>query len=169
MAAIELKFIPVGFIHPKTETGKKGSRWERDNPLNYSSRIEGNKFYLFFSITKLNNFSGKPLLWLQILDEKNNINNDVDIAVINETTGKTSIVELNENYNDFVTIQNKRLSRKMDRMWNRYLISKVKVQKSNLNAKDKSKFVNLARAKYLKQIKLSDKNNTDLENKLKKL
>ena len=76
MAAIELKFIPVGFIHPKTETGKKGSRWERDNPLNYSSRIEGNKFYLFFSITKLNNFSGKPLLWLQILDEKNNIIRD---------------------------------------------------------------------------------------------
>ena len=76
MAAIELKFIPVGFIHPKTETGKKGSRWERDNPLNYSSRIEGNKFYLFFSITKLNNFSGKPLLYLQISDEKNKIIRD---------------------------------------------------------------------------------------------
>jgi len=104
-----------------------------------------------------------------IQEAKNNINNDVDIAVINETTGKTSIVELNEAYNDFVTIQNRRLSRKMDRMWNKYLISKVKVQKSNLNAKDKSKFVNLARAKYLKQTKLSDKNNTELENKLKKL
>ena len=101
-----------------------------------------------------------------IQEAKNNINNDVDIAVINEATGKTSIVELNDNYNDFVTIQNKRLSRKMDRMWNRYLISKVKVQKSNLNAKDKSKFVNLARTKYLKQTKLSDKNNTELENKL---
>ena len=104
-----------------------------------------------------------------IQEAKNNINNDVDIAVINETTGKTSIVELNDNYNDFVTIQNRRLSRKMDRMWNRYLISKVKVQNSNLSVEDKSKFVNLARAKYLKQTKLSDKNNTELENKLKKL
>jgi len=104
-----------------------------------------------------------------IQEAKRSIGNDVDIAVINETTGKTSIVELNDNYNDFVTIQNRKLSRKMDRMWNRYLISKVKVQKSNLNAKDKSKFVNLARAKYLKQTKLSDKNNTELENKLKKL
>ena len=104
-----------------------------------------------------------------IQEAKRNIGNDVDIAVINETTGKTSIVELNDNYSDFVSIQNRKLSRKMDRMWNRYLISKVKVQKSNLNAKDKSKFVNLARAKYLKQTKLSDKNNTDLENKLKKL
>ena len=104
-----------------------------------------------------------------IQEAKRNIGNDVDIAVINETTGKTSIVELNDNYSDFVSIQNRKLSRKMDRMWNRYLISKVKVQKSNLNAKDKSKFVNLARAKYLKQTKLSDKNNTELENKLKKL
>jgi len=104
-----------------------------------------------------------------IQEAKRSIGNDVDIAVINETTGKTRIVELNDNYNDFVTIQNRKLSRKMDRMWNRYLISKVKVQKSNLNAKDKSKFVNLARAKYLKQTKLSDKNNTELENKLKKL
>ena len=104
-----------------------------------------------------------------IQEAKRNIGNDVDIAVINETTGKTSIVELNDNYSDFVSIQNRKLSRKMDRMWNRYLISKVKVQKSNLNAKDKSKFVNLARAKYLKQTKLSDKNNTVLENILKKL
>tara|TARA_R100001244_G_scaffold125613_1_gene95605 strand:- start:334 stop:738 length:405 start_codon:yes stop_codon:yes gene_type:complete len=104
-----------------------------------------------------------------IQEAKRDTNNDVDIAVINEATGKTSIVELNDNYNDFVTIQNKRLSRKLDRMWNKYLISKVKVQKSNLNAKDKSKFVDLARTKYLKQTKLSDKNNTDLENKLKKL
>ena len=104
-----------------------------------------------------------------IQEAKRSIGNDVDIAVINEATGKTRIVELNDNYNDFVTIQNRKLSRKMDRMWNRYLISKVKVQKSNLNAKDKSKFVNLARAKYLKQTKLSDKNNTELENKLKKL
>ena len=104
-----------------------------------------------------------------IQEAKRDIGNDVDIAVINEVTGKTSIVELNDNYSDFVSIQNKKLSRKMDRLWNRYLISKVKVQKSNLNAKDKSKFVNLARAKYLKQTKLSDNNNTELENKLKKL
>ena len=104
-----------------------------------------------------------------IQEAKRDIGNDVDIAVINEVTGKTSIVELNDNYSDFVSIQNKKLSRKMDRLWNRYLISKVKVQKSNLNAKDKSKFVNLARTKYLKQTKLSDKNNTELESKLKKL
>ena len=103
-----------------------------------------------------------------IIQEANrDINNDVDIAVIDETTNKSSIYELNDNYNDFVKIQNRKLSRKMDRMWNKYLISKVKVQKSNLNTKDKSKFVNLARTKYLKQTKLSDKNNRDLENKLK--
>ena len=57
-----------------------------------------------------------------IQEAKRSIGNDVDIAVINETTGKTRIVELNDNYNDFVTIQNRKLSRKMDRMWNRYLI-----------------------------------------------
>jgi hypothetical protein len=104
-----------------------------------------------------------------IQEAKRDINNDVDIAVIDETTNKSSIYELNDNYNDFVKIQNRKLSRKMDRIWNKYLKSKVKVQKSNLNTEDKSKFVDLARAKYLKQIKLSDKNNSDLESKLKKL
>ena len=74
-----------------------------------------------------------------IQEAKRDINNDVDIAVIDEITNKSSIYELNDNYNDFVKIQNRKLSRKMDRMWNKYLISKVKVQKSNLNTKDKSK------------------------------
>ena len=104
-----------------------------------------------------------------IQEAKRDINNDVDIAVIDETTNKSSIYELNDNYNDFVKIQNRKLSRKLDRMWNKYLTSKVKVQKSNLNTKDKEKFVDLSRTKYLKQTKLSDKDNTDLENKLKKL
>ena len=101
-----------------------------------------------------------------IQEAKRDINNDVDIAVIDETTNKSSIYELNDNYNDFVKIQNRKLSRKLDRMWNKYLTSKVKVQKSNLNTKDKSKFVDLARTKYLKQTKLSDKNNSDLEKQL---
>ena len=105
-----------------------------------------------------------------IIEEvKRDVNNDVDIVVIDETTNKSSVFELNDNYNDFIQIQNKRLSRKMNRVWNKYLTSKVKVQHSELSVKDKSKFVDLAKTKYLDQIKLSDKNNSELESKLKKL
>ena len=73
MPSIELKFIPVGYINPKTETGKKGSRWERDDPLIYSSRIIGNRFYPVFSIIKLESFGGTPRLSYEIFDETNNI------------------------------------------------------------------------------------------------
>ena len=104
-----------------------------------------------------------------IEEAKRDVNNDVDIVVIDETANKSSVFELNDNYNDFIQIQNKRLSRKMDRVWKKYLTSKVKVQHSELSAKDKSKFVDLAKTKYLDHVKLSDKNNTELENKLKKL
>ena len=104
-----------------------------------------------------------------IQEVKRDINNDVDILVIDELKNKSSVFELNENYTDFIQIENKRLIRKMDRVWNKYLTSKVKVQKSELNVNDKSKFVDLSRTKYLKQTKLSDKNNSELENKLKKL
>lgn len=104
-----------------------------------------------------------------IEEAKRDVNNDVDIVVIDETANKSSVFELNESYNDFIQIQNKRLSRKMDTVWKKYLTSKVKVQHSELSVKDKSKFVDLAKTKYLDQIKLSDKNNSELENKLKKL
>ena len=100
---------------------------------------------------------------------KHDIGNDKTFIVIDEQGKKSNCFDLNDNFNGFVETENVRLTRKMDKIWKRYLISKVKVQKSNLNAKDKSKFVNLARTKYLKQTKLSDKNNTELENKLKKL
>tara|TARA_R100000306_G_C4319780_1_gene114542 strand:- start:140 stop:550 length:411 start_codon:yes stop_codon:yes gene_type:complete len=100
---------------------------------------------------------------------KHDIGNDKTFVVIDEEGKKSNCFDLNDNFNGFVETENVRLTRKMDRVWNKYLTSKVKVQKSNLNAKDKSKFVDLSRAKYLKQTKLSDKNNTDLENKLKKL
>ena len=70
---MKLEFIPEGFIHPKTQTGKAGTKWANDNPLSYSSRIRGNKFYLFFSITQLKKIEGTPQLFYQILNEKQNI------------------------------------------------------------------------------------------------
>tara|TARA_R100000306_G_C4308510_1_gene108907 strand:+ start:249 stop:644 length:396 start_codon:yes stop_codon:yes gene_type:complete len=104
-----------------------------------------------------------------IQEATRDFHNDKPIVIINEKTQKSSVVELNDSYTDFEQIQNKRLTRQMDRIWNKYLISKVKVQNSNLSVKDKSKYVDLAKTKYLNQIKLSDKSNTELENKLKKL
>ena len=100
---------------------------------------------------------------------KNDIGNDKIFVVIDEKGKKSNCFDLNDNFNGFVESENMRLTRKMDRIWNKYLTSKVKVQKSELTPNDKSKFVDLARTKYLKQTKLSDKNNTDLESKLKKL
>ena len=72
MPSMKLEFIPEGFIHPKSQRGKAG-RYALDDPLSYSSRIRGNKFYLYFSITQLKRISGKPKLFYQILDEKQNI------------------------------------------------------------------------------------------------
>ena len=73
MPSIELKFIPVGFVNPKSETGKTGTRYATDNPLSYSSRTGENKFYVVFSITKLEQWAGTPQLSYEILDETNNI------------------------------------------------------------------------------------------------
>ena len=100
---------------------------------------------------------------------KKDIGNDKTFVVIDESGKKSNCFDLNDNFNGFVETENVRLTRKMDRVWNKYLTSKVKVQKSELSVNDKSKFVDLARTKYLKQTKLIDKNNTELENKLKKL
>ena len=100
---------------------------------------------------------------------KNDIGNDKTFVVIDELKNKANCFDLNQNLNGFVETENIRLTRKMDRVWNKYLTSKTKVQHSELSVNDKSKFVDLARTKYLKQTKLSDKNNSELESKLKKL
>ena len=100
---------------------------------------------------------------------KNDIGNDKTFVVIDDVGKKSNCFDLNDNFNGFVESVNVRLTRKMDKIWNKYLTSKVKVQHSELSVKDKSKFVDLSRTKYLKQTKLSDKNNSELENKLKKL
>ena len=100
---------------------------------------------------------------------KHDIGNDKTFVVIDENGKKSNCFDLNDNFNGFVETENVRLTRKMDRIWNKYLTSKVKVQKSELNVNNKSKFVDLSRTKYLKQTKLSDKNNSELENKLRKL
>lgn len=57
MPSVELKFIPVGYVNPKTMTGKgygvatSEFRWALGNPLNYASRESQGKYYMVFSIT----------------------------------------------------------------------------------------------------------------------
>jgi len=50
MPSVELKFVPVGYVNPKSQRGKPG-RFELDNPLSYSSREKNGKFFVVFSIT----------------------------------------------------------------------------------------------------------------------
>ena len=98
---------------------------------------------------------------------KNDIGNDKTFVVIDELKNKANCFDLNDNFNGFIESVNVRLTRKMDKVWNKYLTSKVKLQKSELTANEKSKYVDLARTKYLKKIKLTDKDNTNLEQKIK--
>ena len=50
MPSVELKFVPVGYVNPKSQRGKPG-RFVLDDPLNMSSRERGGKFFMVFSIT----------------------------------------------------------------------------------------------------------------------
>jgi len=50
MPNVELKFMPVGYVNPKSERGKPG-RFALDDPLNVSSRESRGKYYVVFSIT----------------------------------------------------------------------------------------------------------------------
>ena len=100
---------------------------------------------------------------------KRDPNNDKHIFVISENKKQSVCYEINENLNELVSIQNNKLCKKMDRLWQNFLTNKSKMQQSNLSVNDKEKFVKLSRQKHLNQIKLSDKNNTELESKLKKL
>ena len=50
MPSVELKFVPVGYVNPKSQRGKPG-RFVLDDPLNVSSRESQGKFFMVFSIT----------------------------------------------------------------------------------------------------------------------
>jgi len=50
MPSVELKFVPVGYVNPKSQTGKT-QRFTNLSPLNFASRESRGKFYMVFSIT----------------------------------------------------------------------------------------------------------------------
>ena len=50
MPSVELKFVPVGYVNPKSQRGKPG-RFALDDPLSMSSREKNGKFFMVFSIT----------------------------------------------------------------------------------------------------------------------
>ena len=77
MAAVELKFIPVGYVNPKSQRGKPG-RFELDDPLNVSSRVKnigerGNKFFVVFSMRKVGIWQGTPKLSTEIFNQDNTL------------------------------------------------------------------------------------------------
>jgi hypothetical protein len=50
MPNVELKFVPVGYVNPKSVTGKT-QRFSHLSPLSFASRESQGKFFMVFSIT----------------------------------------------------------------------------------------------------------------------
>ena len=50
MPSVELKFVPVGYVNPKSQRGKPG-RFALDDPTAMSSAVRQGKFFMVFSIT----------------------------------------------------------------------------------------------------------------------
>ena len=50
MPSVELKFVPVGYVNPKSQTGKT-QRFNHLSPLSFASRESQGKFFVVFSIT----------------------------------------------------------------------------------------------------------------------
>lgn len=50
MPSVELKFVPVGYVNPKSITGKT-ERFSHLSPLQFASRESQGKFFVVFSIT----------------------------------------------------------------------------------------------------------------------
>ena len=72
MPSVELKFVPVGYVNPKSQRGKPG-RFALDDPLSYSSYERNGKFYVVFSMTKLGTWQGTPKLSTEIFNQDNTL------------------------------------------------------------------------------------------------
>jgi hypothetical protein len=72
MPSVKLKFMPVGYVNPKSQRGKPG-RFALDDPLNVSSYERNGKFYVVFSITRLSGMGGIPQLSYEIFNQDDTI------------------------------------------------------------------------------------------------
>ena len=70
MPSVELKFVPVGYVNPKSETGKT-QRLSHLDPLIFASREKNGKFFVVFSMTKLGTWKGTPKLSTEIFNQDN--------------------------------------------------------------------------------------------------
>jgi len=70
--SLQLSLVPFEFIHPKSQVGVKGSRWELDRPIGYSTRLAIDqrtgltRAILVFKIKKLKNYPTDPRLYIYV-------------------------------------------------------------------------------------------------------
>jgi len=88
MPSVELKFVPVGYVNPKSQTGKT-QRLSHLSPLSFASRLIGGKFFMVFSITG----QGGNQLSIQAFNQDNTLvyNNKHTIGAIAKAGAKAGV------------------------------------------------------------------------------